>query len=257
MALNLYLPPSAAHHSTPVPLLLYLSGLTCTPDNCTEKGFFQNSASKQNIALCWPDTSPRRVGSGEAMKVEGEGDSWDFGLGAGFYVDATVDKYAKGGYKMWSYVTKELLPTLWEDVELGKFLEKGKVSVTGHSMGGHGALVAYLRNPGVFRSCSAFAPIANPVNCPWGQKAFNGYLGDNKEEWKKYDATELVKGWSVEGMKPECLVDVGTGDGFYKNGQLLPENLEEAAKERGFGGVKVRYQPVSEMIVKVGVGEDR
>ncbi|KAL1842856.1 hypothetical protein VTJ49DRAFT_4023 [Mycothermus thermophilus] len=235
MAVNLYLPPQALSPTNPqrVPLLVYLSGLTCSPENCSEKGFLQARASQLGLAILYPDTSPR------GLDLPGEASSWDFGLAAGFYVDATTEPWSKG-YKMESYIVKELLDTVFGDAEYGKYLDREKgVAITGHSMGGHGALTLYLKYPGLFKSVSAFAPISNPVNCPWGQKAFKGYLGEDQEEWKKHDATELVRGWKGGDLK--ALVDVGLADGFYKQGQLLPENLEKAAKEAGVEGLTVRY----------------
>ncbi|KAK3301570.1 carbohydrate esterase family 1 protein [Chaetomium strumarium] len=238
MAVNLYLPPQALSsqgNTRKVPLLIYLSGLTCTPENCSEKGFFQHRASQLGLAILYPDTSPR------GLNLPGEKDAWDFGEGAGFYIDATQEPW-KGGYRMESYITRELPATLFGDAEYGKYLDSERVSITGHSMGGHGALTLYLKNPAMYKSVSAFAPIANPSKCPWGEKAFSGYLGtENKEaEWKKHDATELVRGWKGGDLK--ALVDVGTGDNFYKQGQLLPENLEKAAEEAGVEGLTVRYQ---------------
>ncbi|OTA95845.1 hypothetical protein M434DRAFT_9498 [Hypoxylon sp. CO27-5] len=231
MDVNLFLPP-AALSGTKVPVLIYLSGLTCTPQNCTEKGFFQAHAARKGIALVWPDTSPR------GANLPGETDSWDFGAGAGFYVDATAEPWSKH-YRMETYITEELPSALFS--AFASQLDADRVSVTGHSMGGHGALTLYLKNPGKYKSVSAFAPIANPTQCPWGQKAFSGYLGaDNKDEWKKHDATELVKGWKGD---LKALVDVGTGDNFYKAGQLLPENFEKAVKEAGIPGLELRYQP--------------
>lgn len=231
MSLNLYLPP-AATSGKPVPVLIYLSGLTCTGDNCSEKGFFQHQASKRGIAVVYPDTSPR------GLKIEGEDESYDFGSGAGFYVDATAEPW-KNGYKMYTYITEELPAQLFSEF---KELDGGRVSITGHSMGGHGALTLFLKNPGKYKSCSAFAPIANPSECPWGQKAFKGYFGeDSKEKWAEHDATELVKQWKG---KLELLIDVGTGDNFYKQGQLLPENFIEAAKKAGNdSGIQLRMQP--------------
>ncbi|KAK4250536.1 carbohydrate esterase [Corynascus novoguineensis] len=235
MAVNLYLPPQSFTSDSPakVPVLIYLSGLTCTPENCSEKGFFQHRASQLGLAVVYPDTSPRGLGH------PGETDAWDFGVGAGFYVDAIRDPWRRG-YRMESYVAHELPRALFSDPHYGRFLDADRVSITGHSMGGHGALTLYLKNPGLYRSVSAFAPIANPSRCPWGEKAFSGYLGDDREEWKKHDATELVKAWKGGDLK--ALVDVGTGDNFYKQGQLLPENLEKAAKEAGVEGLTVRYQ---------------
>ncbi|KAL2789171.1 Alpha/Beta hydrolase protein [Aspergillus keveii] len=232
MSFNLYLPPQAYKSpSTKIPVLIYLSGLTCTADNCSEKGFFQHGASKKGIAVLYPDTSPR------GLDIPGENDSWDFGTGAGFYVDATASPYNKG-YNMYTYVTEELPATVFEAFPQ---LDASRVSITGHSMGGHGALTLFLRNPGKYKSVSAFAPISNPINCPWGQKAFKGYFGEGEEKWKEHDATELVKGW--KGKNVDILIDVGTGDNFYKQGQLLPENLEKAAKEASVTGINVRYQP--------------
>ena len=235
MAFNLYLPPQATTNKLhKVPLLIWLSGLTCTGDNCSEKGFFQHGASEKGIAVLYPDTSPR------GMKIQGEDDSYDFGSGAGFYIDATADPWSKN-YKMYSYITQEL-----PKVVFGEFLQidPSRVSISGHSMGGHGALSLYLKNPGMYKSCSAFAPIANPLKCPWGEKAFKGYFGE--ADWQKkgaeYDSTELIKSW--KGKDLDLLIDVGTGDNFYKQGQLLPENFAAAAKEAGLdSGVNIRMQP--------------
>lgn len=195
MALNVFLPPGASA-SKPAPLLIYLSGLTCTPDNVTEKGFLHAHASKLGLALCFPDTSPR------GANIAGEDDAYDFGSAASFYIDATKAPYDKN-YKMESYITKELPETLFKEF---KELDKSRVSISGHSMGGHGALTLFLKNPGQYKSVSAWAPIANPTKCPWGEKAFGGYIGeDKKDEWVKHDATELVKGW--KGDLP-ALIDV-------------------------------------------------
>ncbi|KAK4461924.1 carbohydrate esterase [Cladorrhinum samala] len=238
MAVNLYLPPAALNTSSPskVPLLIYLSGLTCTPENCSEKGFFQHRASQLGLAILYPDTSPR------GLSLPGETESWDFGAGAGFYVNAAREPWSSG-YKMEEYVTSELPSLLLSDPEYAKYIDGSKISITGHSMGGHGALTLYLKNKGKYRSVSAFAPICNPSNCPWGEKAFKGYLGDDRKEWAKNDATELIKtdAWKGE-QDAKILVDVGTGDNFYKQGQLLPENFEKAVEEAGVKGVKVRYQ---------------
>ncbi|KAI1271134.1 family 1 carbohydrate esterase [Xylaria sp. FL0933] len=247
MNVSIYLPPaslSPTSTSTPVPVLIFLSGLTCTPDNCSEKGFLQASASKHNIAIIYPDTSPR------GANIPGEDDAYDFGSGAGFYVDATQAPWS-AHYKMYSYVTSELPALLFSsspetfaggaEVLAGK-LDGSRVSLTGHSMGGHGALTLYLKNPGKYRSVSAFAPISNPSACPWGEKAFSGYLGEEKEGWKAHDATHLIQGEAWRGKDLKALIDVGTGDNFYKQGQLLPENFEKAVKEAGVTGVTVRYQ---------------
>ncbi|KAI0548076.1 carbohydrate esterase family 1 protein [Xylaria curta] len=239
MAVSIYLP--AASKSTRVPVLLFLSGLTCTPDNCSEKGFLHASASKHGIAIIYPDTSPR------GANIAGEDDAYDFGSGAGFYIDAVKEPWSTN-YKMETYIVSELLTSIFEssasppEIDIASKLDKSRLSITGHSMGGHGALTLYLKNPGLFKSVSAFSPIANPSRCPWGEKAFAGYLGDDKEEWKRHDATELVKTGEWKEKDLRALIDVGTGDNFYKQGQLLPENFEAAVKEAGVSGVTVRYQ---------------
>ncbi|KAL8349543.1 hypothetical protein RB601_001757 [Gaeumannomyces tritici] len=234
MAVHLYVPPQAFRDGKKVPLLMYLSGLTCSPDNCAEKGFFQHGAARAGVAVAYPDTSPR------GLSLPGEDDSWDFGSAASFYVDAEREPYGRN-YKMETYLTKELPALLYGSDEGARWLDEAKgISITGHSMGGHGALTLYLKNPGMYRSASAFAPIANPTRCPWGEKAFAGYLGDDREAWKRHDATELVKGWKGGDLK--MLIDVGTGDNFYKQKQLLPENFEQAVKEAGHTGLNLRYQ---------------
>ncbi|KAI5801162.1 putative S-formylglutathione hydrolase [Geopyxis carbonaria] len=231
MALNLYLPPAAA--TSAVPVLFYLSGLTCTGDNCAEKGHMQSSASANGIAIVYPDTSPR------GASIAGEDDAYDFGSGAGFYIDATAAPWNEN-YNMYSYITSELPSALFS--AFADKLDKTRVGIFGHSMGGHGALTIALKNPGKYKSVSAFAPICNPTQCKWGQKAFGGYFGEEAEtKGKEHDATELVK---KAGKGFKALVDVGTGDDFYKQGQLLPENFVAAAKEAG-AEVEVRYQPVS------------
>jgi len=230
MALNLYLPPSASS-SKPAPLLFYLAGLTCTGDNGAEKGNLIPHASRLGIALVFPDTSPR------GDDVPDDKDSYDFGCGAGFYIDATKEPYNKH-YKMNSYITSELPEALGGQF---KELDTSRMSITGHSMGGHGALTLFLKNEELYKSVSAFAPISNPSNCDWGKKAFKGYFGEEeKSKWAEHDATELLKKYKGDEFK--VLIDVGTGDNFYKQGQLLPENFESAAKEKGFKGVEVRMQ---------------
>ena len=194
MNLNLFLPPGASS-STPAPLLVYLSGLTCTPDNVTEKGFLHAHASKLGLALLFPDTSPR------GLDLPGEHDSWDFGSAASFYIDTTRDPWQRH-YRMESYIARELPALVFQSFPE---LDSSRVSISGHSMGGHGALTLFLKHPGMYKSVSAWAPIANPSKCPWGEKAFGGYLGDDKEAWKKHDATELVKGWKGP---LNCLIDV-------------------------------------------------
>ena len=216
MNFAIYVPPQAS--SGKVPVLYWLSGLTCTEANFTAKAGCQRIASEHGIIVVAPDTSPRNC------DIEGEEESWDFGTGAGFYVDATEEKWKKH-YRMYSYITKEL-PAL---VNANFPALEGQMSVFGHSMGGHGALIAFLKNPGLYKSVSAFAPICNPMNCPWGQKAFGGYLGSNKESWKGYDACELMKAY--KGPKPEILIDQGLGDKFYDAQQLLPETFKKACEE--------------------------
>ncbi|KAK8055980.1 carbohydrate esterase family 1 [Apiospora rasikravindrae] len=232
MDVNLYLPP--ASNDRKVPVLIFLSGLTCTPNNCSEKGFFHAAASKAGLAVLYPDTSPR------GADLPGEKDSWDFGEGAGFYINATAEPWKKH-YNMETYVTKELPEAVFG--AYGDKLDSSRVSITGHSMGGHGALTLFLKNPGMYRSVSALAPICNPSQCPWGEKAFGNYFGSDKSVWAGSDATELVRSQLKSGEKLPCLIDVGTGDNFYNQKQLLPENLEKAVKETGVEGVTVRYQP--------------
>ncbi|KAI4279272.1 MAG: hypothetical protein LQ337_000408 [Flavoplaca oasis] len=232
MAFNLYLPPQATVNPLhKVPLLIYLAGLTCTGDNGAEKGFFQHAASQKGIAVLYPDTSPR------GLQIPGEDTSYDFGTGAGFYLDATKEPWVKG-YKMYSYITSELPSTIFSAFPQ---IDSSKVSIFGHSMGGHGALTLFLKNPGKYQSVSAFAPIANPSNCDWGKKAFAGYFGDeDQSKWAEHDATELVKKWDGDKFPLDILVDVGTSDNFYKQGQLLPENFQKAAQ--GKGKVNIRWQ---------------
>ncbi|KIP12572.1 carbohydrate esterase family 1 protein [Phlebiopsis gigantea 11061_1 CR5-6] len=230
---NLFIPVNAKRG--PVPVLVYLSGLTCTEDNAAQKGSFLGPAAKEGIAILFPDTSPRGAG------VEGETDSWDFGVGAGFYVDATNPKYAKH-YNMLTHVTVELPKVI---TEAGLPIDFSRQSIFGHSMGGHGALTIYLnsirKGTKQYRSCSAFAPITNPTNCPWGQKAFSGYLQGGLEEAKEqYDATELIS--KLGGKSVHILVDYGTGDNFYQQGQLLPENFLKAARDSGYDEVQVRVR---------------
>ncbi|RDW24320.1 Alpha/Beta hydrolase protein [Yarrowia lipolytica] len=227
MDLNVFVPPNAP---AKVPVLFFLSGLTCTGNNCAEKGFLHPFAAKHGIAIVYPDTSPR------GHNIPGEDDSWDFGSGAGFYLNATKEPY-KGKYNMYQYITEELPALLWQ--QFPQF-DKDNVGITGHSMGGHGALTLFLKNPGMYKSVSAFSPISNPKNCPWGDKAFSGYLND-KSEWDDYDASELIK--KYKGPTPGILIDCGTADNFYTQGQLLPENLVAASKGTEFDGkVDLRLQ---------------
>lgn len=211
MTFTIYMPED---RGAAVPAVYFLSGLTCTDENFIQKAGAQRMAAKLGLALIAPDTSPRGLG------IKGEDESWDFGTGAGFYVDATEPKW-RANYRMYSYITRELPALLKANVPA---LDTSNVGIMGHSMGGHGALSIALKNPGVYKSASAFSPICNPINCPWGQKAFSGYLGADEEAWKAYDSSELLRVYS--GPSLPVLVDTGTGDNFYKNGQLLPESLK-------------------------------
>ncbi|CCH44312.1 S-formylglutathione hydrolase [Wickerhamomyces ciferrii] len=226
MDLNVYLPKTYEKSAKKtVPVLIYLSGLTCTPNNASEKAYWQPHADRYGFAIVFPDTSPR------GANVEGEDDSWDHGTGAGFYVDATTDKY-KNNYRMYSYVHEEIQPLLQDEFENLNF---ENVSITGHSMGGYGALSGFLQNPGKYKSVSAFSPISNPIKAQWGEKNFGAYLGDDKSAWAKYDPTELLA--KYDGPTPEILIHVGKGDPFYyRDYQLLPENFYEASKGTKFGG---------------------
>ncbi|XP_020274254.1 S-formylglutathione hydrolase-like isoform X2 [Asparagus officinalis] len=179
MTFSIYFPPSPPSQKTPV--LYWLSGLTCTDENFIMKSGAQRAAAAHGVALIAPDTSPR------GLNVEGEADSWDFGVGAGFYLNAKVDKWKN--WRMYDYVVKELPKLISETFEQ---LDTSRASIFGHSMGGHGALTIYLKNLDKYKSASAFSPIVNPINCPWGKKAFSNYLGDNKSDWEEYDATCLI-----------------------------------------------------------------
>ncbi|WFD33524.1 S-formylglutathione hydrolase [Malassezia cuniculi] len=230
--INVFVPPKATAEA-PAPVLYYLSGLTCTEDNAAQKGNLFEAAAKYNIALVFPDTSPR------GANLPGEDDSFDFGTGAGFYVNATQEPYSKN-YRMYDHVAYEIPKVIAaSDIPI----DTKRASIMGHSMGGHGALVIYLREVGTYRSASAFAPISHPTAAPWGVKAFTGYLG-SVDAGKEYDATELLRKRDVL-KDTHILVDCGTADGFYEQKQLLPEDLIDAAKEKGFSdsSVTLRLQP--------------
>lgn len=232
MAVNLYLPHQYEAVEFPkLPVLIYLSGLTCTPNNASEKAFFQPWANKYGFAVLYPDTSPRGAG------ITGEDDSWDFGTGAGFYLDAT-EKPWSDNYKMYSYILEELIPAIGKEFPR---LDIETLSITGHSMGGYGALMFYLKNPGRFQSCSAFAPIANPSVVPWGEKCFGNYLGPDKSKWAQYDPCDLIKLYA--GPVRPILIHQGTADGFYaKDKQLRPENLVAASEQSVLKGkIDVKY----------------
>jgi S-formylglutathione hydrolase len=216
MTFSVYLPPKA--ESEKVPVVYWLSGLTCTDDNVRTKAGAQRYASQLGIALVMPDTSPR------GDNVADEPDRYDLGKGAGFYVNATQPPWA-AHYHMYDYVTQEL-PAL---IETELPVIPGLKSITGHSMGGHGALICALKEEGAYRSVSAFAPICHPSVCGWGEGCFSAYLGDDRETWKAYDATELVK--SGAGELP-MFIDHGTGDEFLAE-QLYPQDLQAACDARG------------------------
>ena len=218
MTFSIFLPPQA-ESGAKLPVVWYLSGLTCTHANVTEKGEYRASCAELGLIFVAPDTSPR----GEGVPDDPAG-GYDFGLGAGFYVDATQKPFAKN-YRMWSYVTEEL-PALVA-AEFPVDLERQ--GITGHSMGGHGALTVALGNPDRFRSVSAFSPIVAPSQVPWGQKALAGYLGDDRTTWRKHDAAALIE----DGARvSEMLVDVGTADNFLDT-ELKPELLQKACADAG------------------------
>jgi len=226
MTFGVYIPPQAA--DGPVPVLWYLSGLTCTHANVTEKAGAQRFCAEHGILFVAPDTSPR----GEGVPDDPEG-AYDFGLGAGFYVDATQAPFA-ANYRMYSYITRELPEVIGTNFAA----DMNRQSIMGHSMGGHGALTIALKNPGRFKSVSAFAPITSPLNCPWGEKALSGYLGDDRAAWRAYDATALIEdGHRVD----EILVDQGDADNFLEN-QLKPQLLKNAAEKAGIK-LNLRMQP--------------
>jgi S-formylglutathione hydrolase len=214
MRFSVYLPPQARHGR--VPALFYLAGLTCTEETFPIKAGAQQFAARHGIALIAPDTSPRGAG------LPGETDDWDFGAGAGFYVDATQEPWSRH-YRMYSYVRDELRHSILAQLPI----DGARLGIFGHSMGGHGALVLALRNPGLYRSVSAFAPISAPMRCPWGQKAFSGYLGDDRETWRQYDASELVGHPDSARFESGILVDQGLADKFRCE-QLHPDVFEAA-----------------------------
>jgi S-formylglutathione hydrolase len=226
MTFSVFVPPHA--DGTRLPVVWYLSGLTCTHANVTEKGEFREVCARLGLVLVAPDTSPR----GEAVPDDPTG-AYDFGLGAGFYVDATKEPFASN-YRMWTYVTAEL-PAL---VESSFPVDLTRQAIMGHSMGGHGALTIGLRHPDRFRSVSAFSPIVAPSQAPWGQKAFEGYLGADRAAWRKHDAVALID----DGARiRDILVDQGTADPFLAE-QLRPQLLERACAEAGIA-LTLRMQP--------------
>ena len=218
MTFSIFLPPQAEEGGK-LPVVWYLSGLTCTHANVTEKGEYRAACAEHGLVFVAPDTSPRGEGVADA-------EEWDFGKGAGFYVNATQDPWSKH-YRMWTYVTEEL-----PDLVAAEFpVDMERQGITGHSMGGHGALTVALNFPQRFRSVSAFAPIVAPSQVPWGQKALGGYLGESPKAWRRHDAVALIEDGS---RLNELLVDVGTADPFLDK-ELKPELLKQACESAGIG----------------------
>ncbi len=225
MTFSVFVPDHAP--GVKLPVLWYLSGLTCTHANVTEKGEYRAACAKHGIIFVAPDTSPR----GDAVP---DAEGYDFGKGAGFYVDATEEPWATN-YRMRSYIETELPALVASEFPMADMTRQG---ITGHSMGGHGALTIALRNPGRFRSVSAFAPIVSPLNCPWGDKALTGYIGADRTNWRQYDACALIE----DGARlPDLLVDQGGADNFLAE-QLKIELLIKACETAGQPAT-IRIQP--------------
>jgi S-formylglutathione hydrolase len=226
MTFSVYLPPQATEKK--VPVLYWLSGLTCSDDNARTKAGMQRYAVEEGIAIVFPDTSPR------GDEVPDVADRYDLGKAAGFYVNATVQPWVKH-YQMYTYVTEELPALINQNFPV----IPDQISISGHSMGGHGALICALTNPDRYQSVSAFSPICNPMNCDWGIGAFGLYLGDKQADWQVYDATNLV----IDGARSgnTILIDQGTSDEFYEQGQLLTENFKQAC-EQADQLLDLRYQ---------------
>lgn len=215
MNFAVYLPPQVTTQS--VPILYYLSGLTCTEENFIVKAGAQKYAAQYGLMIVAPDTSPRNTG------IAAENETWDLGSGASFYLDAVTQPWQKH-YQMYSYITQELPQIISHNFAV----ISEKQGIFGHSMGGHGALICALKNPKQYQSVSAFAPITAPMSCPWGEKAFTAYLGSDKKLWRAYDASELV---TENSLNYEILIDQGTADTFYHQQQLLPEKFESACQK--------------------------
>lgn len=218
MRFSVFTPPQA--EGGPVPVLTWLSGLTCSEETFMIKAGAQRRAAELGLMLVCPDTSPR----GDDVPDDPDG-AWDFGIGAGFYVDATEAPWS-AHYRMYEYVTRDMPDVLFEHFPG----DSGRQGIFGHSMGGHGALTIGLKNTDTYASVSAFAPICHPMECPWGQKAFLHYLGDDRETWREYDATELVDGGSTPGSS--LLVDQGMADQFLER-ELFPDRFEAACAKAG------------------------
>ena len=225
MTFSIFLPPEAKAGGK-LPVVWYLSGLTCTHANVADKGEYRATCAELGLIFVAPDTSPRGDGVPDA-------EGWDFGQGAGFYVDATQAPWS-ANYRMWSYVAEELPALVGAEFPV----DMARQGITGHSMGGHGALTIALRHPSRFRSVSAFAPIVAPSQVPWGQKALGGFLGDDRDAWKQHDAVALVEGGA---RVPELLVDVGDADQFLEQ-ELRPELLGRACADAGIP-LTLRRQP--------------
>lgn len=226
MTFSVYVPPH--EDGVKLPVVWFLSGLTCTHANVTEKGEFRRACSELGLIFVAPDTSPR----GEGVPDDPDG-AYDFGIGAGFYVDATEAPFAQH-YRMRSYILDELPSVISAHFPA----DMARQAIMGHSMGGHGALTISLRNPGRFKATSAFAPIVSPMNCPWGEKALAGYLGDNKDMWTEYDACALIAGGA---RLPDLLVDQGSADNFLAD-QLKTDLLVKACEDAGQKAT-IRMQP--------------
>ena len=225
MTFSVYLPPQQG--SGKLPVVWYLSGLTCTHANVTDKGEYRRACAEHGVIFIAPDTSPR----GDGVPDD---DAYDFGQGAGFYVDATESPWA-ANFRMRSYVEDELPALIAAEFPVADLTRQG---ITGHSMGGHGALTVALRNPARFRSVSAFAPIASPLHCPWGEKALGGYLGPDRIAWRAYDACALI---DAGARVREILADQGDADQFLSD-QLKPDLLEAACDRAGIN-LTLRMQP--------------
>ena len=223
MKFSVFLPPQAAIEQAggKVPGVVYLAGLTCNEETFMTKAGAQRVAAELGIALIAPDTSPR------GANLPGEGDSWDFGIGAGFYLDATEALWAQH-YRMESYITTELLPVVGSALPI----DADRIGIFGHSMGGHGALTLALRHPGLFKSVSAFAPICAPSQCPWGRKAFAGYLGTEEPSWAAHDASALMGSLRAAPYPGSILIDQGLADKFLQE-QLHPHLFEAACAAAG------------------------